>query len=226
MAHFLEHMLFNGTEEFPENELVATLRSFGASFGADVNAYTSYDETVYELTMPTQDPTVVATGLRILEQWLAAATLDPAQVEAERGVVLDEWRGSATSSSGRIFDELESLLLDGSPYEGRDPIGTDDGDQRDDPRAAAGASTTTWYRPDNASVVVVGDIDTADDRWRGSRPSSVRSPPMVRCPTDPTVRAESRRPRSRRRCVADPDVAEGFAAIDPARWSRPARTIP
>ena len=119
VAHFLEHMLFNGTEEFPENELVATLRSFGASFGADVNAYTSYDETVYELTMPTQDPSVVATGLRILEQWLAAATLDPAQVEAERGVVLDEWRGSATSASGRIFDELESLLLDGSPYEGR-----------------------------------------------------------------------------------------------------------
>ena len=67
VAHFLEHMLFNGTEEFPENELVATLRSFAASFGADVNAYTTYDETVYELTMPTQDPAVVDTGLRILE---------------------------------------------------------------------------------------------------------------------------------------------------------------
>ncbi|MET0909771.1 MAG: insulinase family protein, partial [Ilumatobacteraceae bacterium] len=100
VAHFLEHMLFNGTEEFPENELIATLRSFGASFGADINAYTSYDETVYELTMPTQDDAVVATGMQILEQWLTSATLDPVQVEAERGVVLDEWRGSATSASG------------------------------------------------------------------------------------------------------------------------------
>ncbi len=161
VAHFLEHMLFNGTEEFPENELVATLRSFGASFGADVNAYTTYDETVYELTMPTQDPAVVDTGLRILEQWLTAATLDPAQVEAERGVVLDEWRGSATSASGRTFDEIESLLLDGSPYEGRDPIGTDTaiGAMTRDPLAAF---YDTWYRPDNASVVVVGDIDTGE----------------------------------------------------------------
>ena len=126
VAHFLEHMLFNGTEEFPENELIATLRSFGASFGADVNAYTTYDETVYELTMPTQDDEVVATGMQILEQWLTSATLDPAQVEAERGVVLDEWRGSATTADGRIYDELETLLLTGSAYEGRDPIGTEE----------------------------------------------------------------------------------------------------
>ena len=132
VAHFLEHMLFNGTEEFPENELIATLRSFGASFGADVNAYTSYDETVYELTMPTQDDEVVETGMRILEQWLVAATLDPAQVEAERGVVLDEWRRIGQSSSGRMFDEIESMYLDGTAYEGRDPIGDRHGDRRDD----------------------------------------------------------------------------------------------
>ena len=97
VAHFLEHMLFNGTEEFPENELVATLRSFGASFGADVNAYTTYDETVYELTMPTAGRRGRRDRAAILEQWLTSATIDPAQVEAERGVVLDEWRGSATT---------------------------------------------------------------------------------------------------------------------------------
>ena len=211
VAHFLEHMLFNGTEEFPENELVATLRSFGASFGADVNAYTTYDETVYELTMPTQDPAVVDTGLRILEQWLTAATLDPAQVEAERGVVLDEWRGSATSASGRTFDEIESLLLDGSPYEGRDPIGTDTaiGAMTRDPLAAF---YDTWYRPDNASVVVVGDIDTGEIIERitaefgpitdeGALPdrSAVRA-------VAPTEIAAS--------VLADPDIAEGFASID------------
>ncbi len=109
-AHFLEHMLFNGTEKFPENELIAVLRSFGAGFGADINAYTSYDETVYQLTMPTEDPDVVATGLDVLEQWLSSATIDEAQVESERGVVLDEWRGSAASSDGRIFDALETLV--------------------------------------------------------------------------------------------------------------------
>ena len=93
-AHFLEHMLFNGTEQFPENELIAVLRSFGAAFGADINAYTSFDETVYQFTMPTEDDDVVETGLDVLSQWLSAATIDQAQVEAERGVVLDEWRGS------------------------------------------------------------------------------------------------------------------------------------
>ena len=211
VAHFLEHMLFNGTEEFPENELVATLRSFGASFGADVNAYTTYDETVYELTMPTQDPAVVDTGLRILEQWLTAATLDPAQVEAERGVVLDEWRGSATSASGRTFDEIESLLLDGSPYEGRDPIGTDTaiGAMTRDPLAAF---YDTWYRPDNASVVVVGDIDTGEIIERitaefgpitdeGALPD--RLPVRAVAPTEIAASV-----------LADPDIAEGFASID------------
>ena len=211
VAHFLEHMLFNGTEEFPENELVATLRSFGASFGADVNAYTTYDETVYELTMPTQDPAVVDTGLRILEQWLTAATLDPAQVEAERGVVLDEWRGSATSASGRTFDEIESLLLDGSPYEGRDPIGTDTaiGAMTRDPLAAF---YDTWYRPDNASVVVVGDIDTGEIIERitaefgpitdeGALPD--RRPVRAVAPTEIAASV-----------LADPDIAEGFASID------------
>ena len=211
VAHFLEHMLFNGTEEFPENELVATLRSFGASFGADVNAYTSYDETVYELTMPTQDPAVVETGLRILEQWLSAATLDPAQVEAERGVVLDEWRGSATSSSGRIYDEFETLLLDGSPYEGRDPIGTDTAISAMT-REPLAAFYDTWYRPDNASVVVVGDIDVDDIVEQittefapitadGATPDR----PAVRA-VAPTAVAAS--------ILADPDIAEGFAAID------------
>ncbi|HUV19959.1 MAG TPA: pitrilysin family protein, partial [Ilumatobacteraceae bacterium] len=158
-AHFLEHMLFNGTEEFPENELIAVLRSFGAGFGADINAYTSYDETVYQLTMPTDDPTVVDTGLDVLEQWLSAATIDQAQVEAERGVVLDEWRGSAATSSGRIFNALEELFLSGSPYEDKDPIGSDEAIATTDAEPLR-AFYDDWYRPDNAAVVVVGDIDT------------------------------------------------------------------
>ncbi len=209
-AHFLEHMLFNGTDQFPENELIDVLRGFGAAFGADINAYTSYDETVYELTMPTSDDSVVETGLDVLEQWLSAATIDQAQVEAERGVVLDEWRGSEASSDGRIFDGLEELFLTGSPYEGRDPIG--------DEAAITGMNAEPlrafyddWYRPDNAAVVVVGDIDPEEieqglvDRFgplvaRGTSPE--RPELVVEPSTEPQVVV-----------VSDPDVAEGFAQV-------------
>ena len=209
-AHFLEHMLFNGTEEFPENELIAVLRSFGAGFGADVNAYTSYDETVYELTMPTQDPAVVATGLDVLEQWLTSATIDPAQVEAERGVVLDEWRTSAQSANGRVFDAIQAFFLDGSPYENRRPIGTD---------AEISATTSEplrafyddWYRPDNAAVVVAGDIDPDAieeqivERFApvSARGDSPERPELVVEPAD----------EPRAVVFDDPDLAEGFAFV-------------
>ena len=176
VAHFVEHMLFNGTEEFPENELIDVLRSFGAAFGADINAYTDFDETVYELTVPNADQSLQA-GLTVLEQWLSHATFDPDQVVAERGVVLDEWRLSTQSVQGRLFDVAETMYLSGTPYEGRSPIGTDD---------SISAMTDTelrqfydaWYRPDNAAVVVVGEIDVDDvvaDIERLFGPSADRS---------------------------------------------------
>lgn len=210
-AHFLEHMLFNGTEQFPENELIAVLRSFGAGFGADINAYTTYDETVYELSMPTADPAVVATGLDVLEQWLSAATLDASAVEAERGVVLDEWRTREQGVDGRVFDAIEELFLADTPYEGKDPIGAE----------AAIAATVAeplrrfyddWYRPDNAALVVVGDID-ADVIEQGIAerfgPASSRGSSPDR--GDLTV-VPSSEPRAR--VLADPDVAQGFAFVN------------
>ena len=198
-AHFLEHMLFNGTEQFPENELIAVLRGFGAGFGADINAYTSYDETVYQLTMPTADDTVVDTGLDVLEQWLSAATIDQAQVEAERGVVLDEWRGSESSSDGRIFATLEELFLAGSAYEDRDPIGTDTSIEAMDAEPLR-RFYDDWYRPDNASVIVVGDIDPdvieqgIIDRFAG----------LTACGTPPNVRTSRSTSGRRRRCSCSP----------------------
>ena len=209
-AHFLEHMLFNGTEQFPENELIAVLRSFGAAFGADINAYTSFDETVYQLTMPTEDEEVVETGLDVLSQWLSAATIDQVQVEAERGVVLDEWRGSEASSDGRIFDGLEELLLTGSPYEGRDPIGNDAAIATMD-AAPLRAFYDDWYRPDNAAVIVVGDIDPGEieqglvDRF-GSLVARGASPERPELIVEPSA-------EPRVVIVADPDVAEGFAQV-------------
>ena len=157
LAHFAEHMLFNGTERFPENELVDVLRGFGADFGPDVNAYTSFDETVYTLTVPSDDESV-ALGIRVLEQWLSHATIDEAEVVKERGVVLDEWRVRTQTTSGRLFEVAQELFLTGSAYEGRSPIGTAESIEAM-PQADLRAFYDAWYRPDNAAVVVVGDID-------------------------------------------------------------------
>lgn len=160
LAHFLEHMLFNGTERYPENELIALLRTFGAQFGADINAYTSFDETVYELSVPARDESLT-TALDVLDQWLSHATIDPAQVEAERGVVLDEWRSRTQTVDGRLFDLAAGMYLSNSAYAGRSPIGTAEtiaGLSVDELRAYYDA----WYRPDNAAVIVVGDIDVDD----------------------------------------------------------------
>jgi zinc protease len=159
VAHFLEHMMFNGTTKYPKNDLVAALKDLGVEFGADLNAYTSFDETVYQLAVPNK-PSSVATGLDILDQWLTAATLRQDDVSGERGVVLDEWRSRGQSAQGRAAQRLQELLLGGSSYAGRQPIGDE---------AAINAMTSqlvkrfydAWYRPDNAAVIVVGDIDVA-----------------------------------------------------------------
>jgi zinc protease len=157
VAHFLEHMLFNGTEKYPKNELITELQKHGSEFGADINAYTSYDETVYQLNVP-NDRTSFETGLDIMHQWLTAATIDEKEVVAERGVVLDEWRRSQQSAFGRVFVEIEKSFLEGTGYADRSPIGTSDAIESmtgDLLRRYYDA----WYRPDNAALVVVGDID-------------------------------------------------------------------
>ncbi len=160
VAHFVEHMLFNGTELFPENELIDVLRSFGAEFGPDVNAYTSFDETVYQLSVPNADESV-AVGMQVLEQWLSHATFDEAQVVAERGVVLDEWRRSTQSTQGRLFEVAQAMYFPGTGYLGRSPIG-DDTSIENMEAAELIEYYDAWYRPDNAAVVVVGDIDVDD----------------------------------------------------------------
>lgn len=157
-AHFVEHMLFNGTERFPVNELTSVLESFGARFGPDVNAYTTYDETVYELAVPTSEPALLELGLDVLLEWAAHALIDQADVEAERGVVLEEWRLRNAGVGGRIAQVYEDVFLAGTGYEGRSPIG--------DPEALRTTSAATlrrfyddWYRPGLMAVVAVGDFD-------------------------------------------------------------------
>ena len=160
VAHFAEHMLFNGTSAYPENQLIDVLRSFGADFGPDINAYTSYDETVYQLEVPNDDATLDE-ALNVLAEWLSNATIARDQVVAERGVVLDEWRVRTQTASGRLFEVAQGLYLEGTPYASRSPIGTADDIEAMRP-ATLRAFYGTWYRPEHAAIVVAGDVDVDD----------------------------------------------------------------
>ena len=208
-AHFLEHMLFNGTEEYPKNELVDVLRGFGAGFGADVNAYTSYDETVYTLTVPTRDPEVVDTGFDVLEQWLTAATITPDDVVAERGIVLDEWRVRDQTASGRLFDRIAELFLAGTPYEGHAPIGGDEAIRATD-AASLRRFYDDWYRPDNAAIVVVGDVDV-DETVAAIRRRFGDVEARSDAPPRPDIEVDPGGPDAR--VVGDADLADGYAFV-------------
>jgi zinc protease len=157
LAHFVEHMAFNGTRSFEKQELVDYLERVGMRFGPEINAYTSFDETVYQLRVPTDSADVLDTGLRILLEWAGAIAFDSAEVERERGVVLEEWRLGRGASS-RVRDRQFPVLFHGSRYAERLPIG--------DPEVLRGFEHGTlrrfyreWYRPDLMAVVAVGDFD-------------------------------------------------------------------
>ena len=158
LAHLLEHMMFNGTRRFPEHELIEYLESIGMRFGADLNAYTSFDETVYMLQVPTDDPEILGKGLDVLEDWAGYATLDPAEIDLERGVVVEEWRLRDQGAQGRITNQWFPFLLAGSKYAERLPIG-DMEVVRNAPAETVRSFYETWYRPDLMAVVAVGDFD-------------------------------------------------------------------
>ena len=160
LAHFMEHMNFNGTKRFPKNELVSYLQSIGVEFGADLNAYTSFDETVYILPVPTDKPGLVDKGLQILEDWAHNALLDPAEIDKERGVVIEEWRLSRGAEE-RMMKQTLPVQYRGSRYANRLPIGTKEVLEHFSYDALK-RFYKDWYRPDLQSVIVVGDIDVND----------------------------------------------------------------
>ena len=157
VAHFLEHMLFNGTEKYPGNELTKVLQGIGVEFGPDINAYTSYDETVYELALRTDDEDAVNLAFDVLAQWAHAATINPVDVEDERGVVRDEYRLGYETADGVVRVAFPRMYDRGTPYEGRLPIGSAEGiegttaqDLRD--------FYEKWYVPSNMAVIAVGHL--------------------------------------------------------------------
>ncbi|NJN25397.1 MAG: insulinase family protein [Cyclobacteriaceae bacterium] len=160
LAHFMEHMAFNGTENFAKNDLVSYLQSIGVKFGADLNAYTSFDETVYILPVPTDDEKILNQSFQILEDWAHRVTLAPADIDSERGVVIEEWR-NGRGAAQRMRDETFPVLLKGSKYAQRLPIGTLESLESFD-HAALQRFYQDWYRPSLMAVIAVGDFDARE----------------------------------------------------------------
>ncbi len=157
LAHFMEHMNFNGTTHFKKNDLIDYLQKAGVRFGADLNAYTSFDETVYQLPIPTDNPAMVGKGLNIMRDWAQEALLETEDVDKERGVILEEKR-LREGVGARIQDQTLPLLLNNSRYAVRQPIGTDS-ILKYFPVAAIHRFYKDWYRPNLQALIVVGDVD-------------------------------------------------------------------
>ena len=200
LAHFVEHMAFNGTENFEKQALVDYLESIGMQFGPDINAYTSFDETVYMLQVPMDDPEMLVTAFRILEDWAQGVIFDPEEVDKERGVVIEEWRGRR-GAGARIQDQQFPVLFQGSLYAERLPIGKTE-ILETAPAERLRSFYEDWYRPDLMAIIAVGDFDgavieatirerfggltgPAEPRPRIAAEVPIDHPPLVTIVTDP-----------------------------------------
>lgn len=219
-AHMVEHLMFNGTEAWPGNTLIAELEALGVSFGPDINAFTSYDETVYQLGVRSTEDAMTR-ALDILVQWAGHALIEPDAVEDERGVVLSEWRERRLGPSGRLTAFLEATLLGDTVYADRSPIATEE--------AILGIETSElrrfyddWYRPDRMTIVAVGDFDPVfiEDRItstfaslssRGANPDGGREPLLSLPALEVTT-------------VTDPELTFAFAEVLFPGGSRPMDT--
>ena len=160
LAHFLEHMAFNGTASYSGNEIIAFLERLGIQFGPDVNAYTSFDETVYELSVPTDSRETFDEAMQVLLEWASAITLDPGEIEKERGVIVEEWR-FRRGAAARMRDTQFPVLFGDSRYATRLPIGDVELIQTFEPEVLE-RFYADWYRPDLMAIVAVGDFDPAE----------------------------------------------------------------
>ncbi len=159
LAHVVEHMAFSGTTHFKKQQLVDYLESTGVRFGADLNASTSFDETIYELTVPTDSVKLFDKGFQILADWSRGLTFDSTELARERKVVIEEWR-LGRGASARMRDKQFPIVFSGSRYAQRIPIG-DKTTLETAPRAQVKRFYDEWYRPDLMAVVAVGDFDKA-----------------------------------------------------------------
>jgi zinc protease len=157
LAHFLEHMAFNGTTHYPKNELVNYLQKSGVRFGADLNASTSFDETIYQLPVSTDDKVLFKNAMQILRDWAQGITLDAEEIDKERGVILEEKR-QGLGSSQRIQDKTMAIALNQSLYASRLPIGTEEV-LKNFKHEEIRKFYHDWYRPDLQALIIVGDVN-------------------------------------------------------------------
>jgi zinc protease len=160
LAHMAEHMAFNGTKNFKKNEIVSYLQSIGVEFGNDLNAYTSFDETVYILPIPTDQPSNLEKGFQILEDWAHQVTYFDDDINSERAIILEESR-LGKSGDERMFKKIYPELFKGSQYANRLPIGVDSIIKHFNPDAIR-RYYRDWYRPELMAVIVTGDISKED----------------------------------------------------------------
>ncbi len=210
VAHFVEHMCFNGTRRFPRQRLVDYLESVGLRFGADLNAYTGFDETVYTLRVPTDRPEVLETAFQILADWIGGGvSFEPAEVEKERGVVVEEWR-LGRDANGRLADQQLPALLHGSRYAERRPIGELSVIEKA-PVETFARFYRDWYRPDLAAVIAVGDIDpTAVEQQILKHFASIPKPPSPRARPVTTLPEHEETLFS---IVADPELTQTLVGV-------------
>ena len=157
LAHFTEHMAFNGTKNFPKNELVSYLQRAGIKFGDDLNAFTSFDQTVYQLPVPTDSAEIFNKALIVLEDWAHNQLMEGAEIDKERGIILEELRGGKGAQK-RMRDQYFPVILAGSKYAERNIIGTEDL-LKNFKHETIRAFYKRWYRPDLQAIIAVGDFD-------------------------------------------------------------------
>ncbi|MGH1363486.1 MAG: M16 family metallopeptidase [Calditrichia bacterium] len=207
LAHFVEHMAFNGTENFEKQELIDYVESIGVRFGPHLNAYTSFDETVYMLQVPTDSAGMLDTGIQILEEWAHRVSFTDEEIDKERGVVVEEWR-TGRGAGMRMLDKQLPVLFKDSRYAERLPIGKKEILETFDYETLR-SFYRDWYRPELMAVIVVGDVDvaaveaqikqrfstipasTADVRERKSYEVPGHAEPLYSIATDPEAQRNS-----------------------------------
>ena len=180
LAHMVEHMAFRGTKKFAGNQISSYLESIGMRYGPDINAFTSFDETVYEITIPTDTAAIVDKGFQILSEWAHDVSFETSQIEKERPVVIEEWR-LGQGAENRMQNKWFPVLFDGSVYGERVPIGLKSVLETYKPETLR-RFYDTWYRPDLMAVVAVGDfnktqIEALIKRYMGAIPAATTRKP-------------------------------------------------
>ncbi len=221
LAHFVEHMAFNGTEHFTRNSLIDYLEPIGMEFGPEINAYTSFDETVYMLHVPTKDMEVFRNGFLILSDWAGGFLFDPAEVDKERGVIVEEWR-QGRGADARILDKQLPVIFTGSRYAERLPIGKKETIESF-PHEVLKRFYHDWYRPGLMAVVAVGDFN-ADEAEALIRElfSGLQEPPE---PRERVVYPPGRTEEPVYAIATDPEATYAVASLYFKRDPAPERTV-